>query len=167
MPCYPEGVPERDCKLSHSRPVWRLEQGRAVLIAYQIYRAQEPLWQDPRVLGRCEFGMEIIIEIAFSIYVVGLSFDKVCLLLGFMQNLPLSKTQADTLLQRLAKHWHHEFEVLCTLLANSLIVHTDETSWSINSVWLSCPRRCSSCSLAAQGRDTLKIFSIRKRSPAW
>jgi transposase len=79
--------------------------------------------------------MEIIVEIAFCIYVVGLSFDKVCLLLGFMQNLPLSKTQADTLLQRLAKHWHHEFEVLCTLLANSLIVHTDETSWSINSVW--------------------------------
>jgi transposase len=25
--------------------------------------------------------------------------------------------------------------VLCTLLANSLVVHTDETSWSINSVW--------------------------------
>jgi hypothetical protein len=25
--------------------------------------------------------------------------------------------------------------VLCTLLANSLVVHTDETGWSINSVW--------------------------------
>jgi hypothetical protein len=25
--------------------------------------------------------------------------------------------------------------VLCTLLANSLVVHADETSWSINSVW--------------------------------
>jgi len=25
--------------------------------------------------------------------------------------------------------------VLCTLLANSLVVHTDETSWSIHSVW--------------------------------
>jgi transposase len=25
--------------------------------------------------------------------------------------------------------------VLCTLLANALVVHTDETSWSINSVW--------------------------------
>ena len=136
VPCYPEGVPERDCKLSHSRPVWRLEQGRAVLIAYQIYRGPKNHYgKIPGVLGRCEFGMEIIVEIAFSIYVVGLSFDKVCLLLGFMQNLPLSKTQADTLLQRLAKHWHHEFEVLCTLLANSLIVHTDETSWSINSVW--------------------------------
>jgi TolA-binding protein len=34
--CFPEGVPERDCQLSHTRPVWRLELGRAVLIAYQI-----------------------------------------------------------------------------------------------------------------------------------
>src|SRR5579862_2484656 len=36
--CYPEGVPQEACWLSHTRPVWRLEQGRAVLIAYQIYR---------------------------------------------------------------------------------------------------------------------------------
>src|SRR5208283_3291516 len=33
------------------------------------------------------------------------------------------------------RHWQTEFEVLCTLLANSLVVHTDETSWSLNSVW--------------------------------
>jgi transposase len=47
----------------------------------------------------------------------------------------LGKTQADTLLKQLSRHWDHEFDVLCTLLANSLVVHTDETSWSINSVW--------------------------------
>src|ERR1019366_5156499 len=62
-------------------------------------------------------------------------FDKVCLTLRFLQNLPLGKTQADTLLKQLSRHWEHEFDVLCTLLANSLVVHTDETSWSINSVW--------------------------------
>ena len=39
------------------------------------------------------------------------------------------------MLHRLARHWSNEFEVLCTLLANSLVVHTDETSWSLNSVW--------------------------------
>ena len=135
-PCYPEGVPEKDCKLSHTRPVWRLQEGRAVLIAYQIYRGPGNRYgKIPGVLGRCEFGMEIILEIAYFVYIVGLSFDKVCLALKLLQNLPLGKTQADTLLQRLAKHWQSEFEVLCTLLANSLIVHTDETSWSINSVW--------------------------------
>jgi hypothetical protein len=36
----------------------------------------------------------------------------------------------------LARYWSEEFEVLCALLANSLVVHTDETSWSINSVWV-------------------------------
>jgi transposase len=135
-PCYPEGVAEKDCKVSHTRPVWRLKEGRAVLIAYQIYRGPGNQYgKIPGVLGRSEFGMEIILEIAYFVYIVGLSFDKVCLALKFLQNLPLGKTQADTLLQRLAKHWQGEFEVLCTLLANSLIVHTDETSWSINSVW--------------------------------
>jgi transposase len=135
-PCYPEGVPEKDCKLSHTRPVWRLKEGRAVLFAYQIYRGPGNQYgKIPGVLGRSEFGMEIILEIAYFVYIVGLSFDKVCLALKFLQNLSLGKTQADTLLQRLAKHWQNEFEILCTLLANSLIVHTDETSWSINSVW--------------------------------
>src|SRR5271167_2268559 len=80
VPCYPEGVPEKDCWLSHARPVWRLEQGRAVLIAYQIYRGPGNQYgKIPGVLGRCEFGMEIVIEIAYFVYVIGLSFDKVCL----------------------------------------------------------------------------------------
>jgi transposase len=52
-----------------------------------------------------------------------------------LQNLPLGKTQADALLRQLSRHWQDEFDVLCTLLANSLVVHADETSWSINSVW--------------------------------
>jgi transposase len=57
------------------------------------------------------------------------------LLLNFFQNLKLSKSQADALLHQLARHWHQEFDVLGTLLANSLVVHTDETSWRLNSVW--------------------------------
>jgi transposase len=136
VPCYPDGVPEQDCWLSHTRAVWRLEEGRARLIAYAIYRGPGNRYgQIPGVLGRGEFGMEIVVEIAYLVYVLGLSFDKVCVLLKFMQNLPLGKTQVDALLRRLARHWQHEFDVLCTLLAHSLVVHTDETSWSINSVW--------------------------------
>jgi transposase len=30
---FPDGVPPSECHHSHTRPVWRLEQGRAVLIA--------------------------------------------------------------------------------------------------------------------------------------
>jgi transposase len=133
---FPTGVPAQDCHLSHTRPVWRLEKGRAVLIAYPIYRGPKNQYgKIPGVIGRSEFGLEIVVEIAYFVYVIGLSFDKVCLTLQFLQNLPLGKTQADALLRQLSRHWQHEFDVLCTLLANSLVVHADETSWSINSVW--------------------------------
>jgi hypothetical protein len=64
-----------------------------------------------------------------------LSFDQVCLLMGFFLKLHLKKSQVDALLTQLARHWEGEFERLCTLLANSVVVHADETSWSLNSVW--------------------------------
>jgi transposase len=133
---FPEGVPPEACSLSHTRPVWRLEQGRAVLIAYEIYRGPGNRYgKIPGVLGRSELGMEIVVEIAYFVYVIGLSFDKVCLTLRFLQNLPLGKTQADMVMRQLARHWEHEFDGLCTLLAHSCVVHADETSWSLNSVW--------------------------------
>jgi transposase len=132
----PEGFAKCDCKESHCRPVWRLEQGRAVLIAYHIYRGPRNQYgQIPGVLGRGEFGSEIILEIAYLVYVVGLSFDKVGALLQFFQELRLRKSQVDALLHRLARHWQQEFETLCTLLAHSLVVHADETRWSLHSVW--------------------------------
>jgi transposase len=133
---YPDGVPPSDCWLSHTRPVWRLEHGRAVLIAYRVYRGPNNQYgKIPGVLGRSEFALEIVVAIAYQVYVVGLSFDKVCLLFHFFQNLQLRKSQADALLHQLARHWHQEFDALGTLLANSLVVHADETSWSLNSVW--------------------------------
>ena len=133
---FPDGVDPGQCQLSHVRPVWRLENGRALLVAYHVYRGPGNRYgQIPGVLGRSEFGLEIVIEIAYLVYVVGLSFDKVCLLLNFFQQLRLGKSQADALLRRLARHWEKEFDALCVLLANSLVVHADETSWSLNSVW--------------------------------
>lgn len=133
---FPIGVAESDCQLSHTRCVWELEHGQAVLVAYEVYRGPKSQYgKIPGTLGRSEFGIEIIIAIAYQIYIVGLSFDKVCLLMNFFQNLKLRKSQADALMRRLSKHWEGEFERLCTLLANSAVVHADETSWSINSVW--------------------------------
>lgn len=133
---FPAGVPEKDCRLSHTRPVWRLENGRAVLVAYEIYRGPRNQYgQIPGVFGRGEFGLEIVVAIAYQVYVVGLSFDKVCLLMNFFQSLKLRKSQADALMKRLARQWEAEFDVLCQLLAHSLVVHTDETGWSIRSVW--------------------------------
>jgi hypothetical protein len=133
---FPAGVPENECRLSHTRPVWRLENGRAVLVAYEVYRGPKSQFgRIPGTLGRSEFGIEIVVAIAYQVYIVGLSFDKVCLLLNFFQDLRLRKSQADALLRQLSGHWSGEFERLCMLLANSAVVHADETSWSIHSVW--------------------------------
>jgi transposase len=134
--CFPAGVAESACWLSHTRPVWRLEEGRAVLVAYEIYRGPHGQYGKIRgVLGRSEFGLEIVIAISYQVHLLGLSFGQVCLLMGFFLQLNLKKSQVDALLTRLARHWEGEFERLCTLLANSAVVHADETGWSLNSVW--------------------------------
>ena len=133
---FPAGVPKAECWLSHTRPVWRLENGQAVLVAYEIYRGPGNQYgKIPGVFGRSEFGTDITLAIAYQVYIVGLSFDKACLLMNFFQHLKLRKSQANALLNQLARQWQEEFDLLCLLLANSLVVHTDETSWSIHSVW--------------------------------
>jgi len=103
---FPAGVQEEDCRLSHTRPVWRLENGQAVLVAYEIYRGPRNQYgKIPGVFGRSEFGAEITLAIAYQVYIVGLSFDKVCLLMNFFQHRKLRKSQADGLLSQLARQW--------------------------------------------------------------
>ena len=49
---FPRDVPPKDCWLSHTRPVWRLENGQAVRVAYEIYRGpQESIRPDSRRAG--------------------------------------------------------------------------------------------------------------------
>jgi len=103
-PVYPTGFPTDQCVLSHTRPVWRLEKNKAVIVAYQVYS-------------------------------LGLSLDKVILLTQFFQDLKIGKSQIDSMLNQLARHLEGEFDNLCSLTANSMILHADETSWSIRSVW--------------------------------
>jgi hypothetical protein len=107
-----------------------------VLVAYEIYRG--PGGELPPLEGlppRSEYGLEIHVTLAFLVFIVGLSIDKVVALLKFFWELELSKSQADALLTRLARDWEGEFDALCQLLATSAVVHADETGWSINSVW--------------------------------
>ncbi len=87
------------------------------------------------VLPLPEFGLEIYTAVAFLVSMVELSMDKVCEQLNFFRELVLSKSQADALLNQLSREWETEFESLCMLLAVSVVVHANETSWSRNSVW--------------------------------
>jgi transposase len=133
---YPEGVAADACQFSHSRPMWRLLDGKATLVAYHIYRSGNRFGQIVGGVGRTEFGVEIHVALAHLVYATGLSIEKACDVLGFFQELALSRSQANSLLNRLAKHWEQEFDHLCDILAHSAVVHTDETSWSLNSVWV-------------------------------
>lgn len=135
-PVLPEGFSIEECRNIGERVVWRIENGRAVRVVYDIYRG--PNGEKGEIDGvpdRAEFGLEIQIAVAYLTYIIGISLDKVCVLLDFFWELPLSKSQADAMLNQIAKRWDSEFEALCQLLSVSAVVYADETSWSINSVW--------------------------------
>ena len=133
---WPKQFKLEECRLRYSRPVWRIINGRAVLVAYHIHAGSDGrVPQIPGVLKRGEFGQEILITLAHQHYIIGLPLDKAIAEMEFFWGLKLRKSQADAMLNRLAREWLPEFETLCDLLAVSAVVHADETGWSINSVW--------------------------------
>ncbi len=138
---YPPHISHHACQLVRERAVWRLEAGRAVLVGYRVFRG--PHGPEPRIPGvtpRCEYGLEVLVVLAFLVYVIGISLDKACAVLEFFCALPLRKSQADALLRQLARHWEGEFETLCDLVARAAVVYMDETGWKIGqegcSLWV-------------------------------
>jgi transposase len=147
---HPDSVAPKDCRLVRERAVWRLEDGRAVRVGYRIFAAGDG--KEPRIPGvtpRCEYGIEILVVLAFLVYIIGISLDKACAVLGFFCQLPLSKSQADALLRQLAQHWDGEFDILCALLARAAVVYMDETGWKIGS---------DGCSLWAFASQWQRVF---------
>lgn len=157
---YPEGIRPSACQLVRQRVVWRLEDGRAVRVGYRIFAAKggsrdrsEP--RIPGVTPRCEYGIEILVVLAFLVYIIGISLDKACMVLGFFCQLPLSKSQADALLRQLAQHWEGEFDHLCDLIAHAAVVYLDETGWKVGTT------PCSLWTFAANWQR-LFVFGCRK-----
>jgi transposase len=153
-----EGWRLEDCELARERAVWRLEEGRAVLVGYRIYRgpgSDEP--SIPGVTRRCEYGIEILVVLAYLVYVIGISLDKACAVLGFFCQLPLRRSQADALLRQLAQHWEGEFDTLCDLLVYAAVVYADETGWKIGT---------QGCSLWTFATDLLRLFQFGCRKDA-
>jgi transposase len=147
---YPPDGRRCDCQLVRQRAVWRLENGHAVLVGYRIFaRPGGPEPRLPGVTPRCEYGLEILVVLAFLVYIIGISLDKGCAVLGFFCQLPLSKSQADALLRQLARHWEGEFDLLCDLIAHAAVVYMDETGWKIGS---------ASCSLWAFASQLQRVF---------
>lgn len=153
---YPEGVRHDDCRLVRERAVWRLEGGRALRVGYRIFAG--PGGNEPRIPGvtpRCEYGLEILVVLAFLVYIIGISLDKACAVLSFFCQLPLIKSQADALLRQLAHHWEGEFDLLCDLIAHAAVVYLDETGWKVGDVG------CSLWAFASQEQRVF-LFGCRK-----
>ena len=147
---YPDGVRRSDCQLVRERAVWRIQDGKAVRVGYRIFAGSGG--KEPRIPGitpRCEYGIEILVVLAFLVYLIGISLDKACAVLGFFCQLPLSKSQADALLRQLAQHWEGEFDLLCDLLVHAAVVYMDETGWKVGT---------EGCSLWAFASKLHRVF---------
>lgn len=147
---YPDGVGKGLCHVVRERAVWRVANGKAMRIGYRIFAG--PDGHEPRIPGvtaRCEYGIEVLVVLAFLVYLIGMSLDKACAVLRFFCQLPLEKSQADALLRQLAQHWEGEFDLLCSLIAAAAIVYMDETGWKVGN---------ESCSLWAFASKLQRVF---------
>jgi len=60
---FPESIDRDLCSFSHTRVACRPEEGKAVLTAYDVYRFRNEFDKISGVLGRSEFGIEIVIAL--------------------------------------------------------------------------------------------------------
>jgi hypothetical protein len=114
------------------RVVWRIEKGRAVRVGYRLHRGpdgERAAVLD--VLPQGEFDLQIVIALAYLTYIMRLSLDQACELFQFFWKLPMIKSQADALLNQLARSWEAEFDRISELLSLAAVVWTDETGWKI------------------------------------
>ena len=124
----------KKCVLRREQFAWRLIDGKAQYVRYLIF--DEPDSIDlPPVGGvrnaKCEYGLEILITLAYLVYWIGISIDKACEIFNFFTGLELSKSQADSLLAQLATDWEIEYDAIAELIAAAAILYIDETGWKI------------------------------------
>jgi hypothetical protein len=131
---YWAGAIRKRCVLHREQFVWRLIDGKAEYVRYRIFA--EPDSTDlPPVdgvrNGKCEYGLEIIVTLAYLVYWTGLSIDKAREVFAFFTGLALSKSQADSLLSQLATDWQVEYETIAELVTAAAVLYIDETGWKV------------------------------------
>jgi regulator of replication initiation timing len=131
---YPPIVQPEDCVPQREQYAWRIIEGRAEYVCYTIYDRPDSK-TIPHVPGlrnsRSEYGLEIIVIVAFLHYWIGISLDHVCDVLRFFTGLELSKSQADSLLNQLSRDWAEQYDTIAELLALQLVIYIDETGWKV------------------------------------
>ncbi len=131
---YPPTVKPERCIVKGQQYAWRILSGKAKYVCYQLYGLEDDQ-ELPKVPGlrnsRSEYGLEIILIVAFLHYWIGISLDNVCDVLCFFTGLSLPKSQADSLLNQLSQDWSEQYETIAELLAQQLIIYIDETGWKV------------------------------------
>lgn len=131
---YPEGVAREQCVRHRSQLAWRIIDGKAVFVCYHVYDLPEATSVAvPFGLrnSRSEFGIEIILILAFLHYWIGVSLDNAIQIMNFFTGLNLSKGQGDSLLNQLADDWDEQYDTIAELIALQMIVYIDETGWKV------------------------------------
>lgn len=131
---YPDGIAPEACELHRHQYVWRILDGKAEYVDYAIYAEIESA-KVPEVVGvrnrRSEYGVEIILMVAFLHYWIGISLDHTCEVLQFFTGLKLSKSQANALLNQLSVDWLEQYDTIADLLAVEMVIYIDETGWKV------------------------------------
>ena len=131
---YEAGVPPADCVERGRQCVWRIEDGRAQYICYRFFTHPNTTTLPPLsgVRNRLsEYGLEVILIVAFLHYWVGISLDHTCAVVKFFTGLALSKSQANSLLTQLSRDWQDSYESIAELLSYQLVLYIDETGWQV------------------------------------
>ena len=131
---YHADADPQQCVLRREQFAWRIIDGQAVYVGYRIHdlpdSKQLPLPPGLRT-SRSEYGIEIILILAFLHYWIGVSLDHACEVMRFFTKLELSKSQADSLLKQLATDWDEQYDTIAELIALQMIVYIDETGWKV------------------------------------
>jgi hypothetical protein len=131
---YWRGADAKKCVLRREQFVWRLIEGNAKYIHYRIFDEPESSNLPPVDgvrNGKCEYGHEILITLAYLVYWTGVSIDKACGILNFFTGLRLTKSQADSLLSQLAADWQIEYDAIAELVTAAAVLYIDETGWKV------------------------------------
>ena len=124
----------KPCVVRREQFAWRIIDGQAVYVGYRIHdlpdSKQLPLPPGLRT-SRSEYGIEIILILAFLHYWIGISLDHACEVMRFFTKWELSKSQADSLLKQLATDWDEQYDTIAELIALQMIVYIDETGWKV------------------------------------
>lgn len=131
---YWYGANRTKCVLRREQFVWRLIDGKTVYMHYRVFDTADsnelPPVEGVRN-GKSEYGIEILITLAYLVHWTGVSIDKACDILRFFTGLELSKSQADSLLAQLAADWQVEYDAIAELIASAAILYIDETGWKV------------------------------------